>query len=206
VLTVSYRAGLVLTHGAGASKDSPLLVAIAQSLEEAGILAERYNLPFRERKSSGPPTPASAAEDRAGLREQALAMRARVNGPVILGGHSYGGRQASMLLAEDASLADALLLLSYPLHPPNKPEQPRTAHFSQLKTPALFVHGTKDPFGTIAELEAAMKLISGRTALSTVDRAGHDLARGKFDREKFILKPLNDLLATNANSRATGVS
>ncbi len=79
-------------------------------------------------------------------------MRKMVGGPVILGGHSYGGRQSTMLAAEEPGLVEALLLLSYPLHPPGKPAQPRTAHFPALRTPALFVHGTKDPFGTIEEL------------------------------------------------------
>ena len=74
-------------------------------------------------------------------------LRGRVGGPVVLGGHSYGGRQATMLAAEEPGVAEALLLLSYPLHPPNKPAQLRTAHFPQLRTPALFVSGTKDPFG-----------------------------------------------------------
>ena len=92
-----------------------------------------------------------------------------------------GGRQATMLAAEDPSVADALVLFSYPLHPPDKPLKPRTEHLPHLRTPALFVHGTKDPFGSIAEMEDALRLIPARTQLHVVDRAGHDLARGKFD-------------------------
>lgn len=108
-------------------------------------------------------------------------MRKRVTGPVILGGHSYGGRQATLLAAEEPGLADALLLLSYPLHPPNKPEQLRTAHFPALRTPALFVHGSKDPFGTIEEMRAALELIPAKKELLALSGLGHDLAQGRFD-------------------------
>jgi predicted alpha/beta-hydrolase family hydrolase len=78
-----------------------------------------------------------------------------------------------------------LLLMSYPLHPPRKPAQLRTQHFFDLRTPALFVHGTRDPFGSIAEMEPALKLIPARTKLLTVEGAGHDLGfKGKAKREK----------------------
>jgi predicted alpha/beta-hydrolase family hydrolase len=96
-----------------------------------------------------------------------------------------------MLAAEDPSVAEGLLLLSYPLHPPNKPGQLRTAHFSELRRPALFVQGTKDPFGTIEEVRAALDLIRARTMLLEVAGGGHDLARGKFD----AVESLGQLLA-----------
>ena len=84
---------------------------------------------------------------------------ALTGGRVFAGGHSYGGRQSTMAAAERAGMADGLLLLSYPLHPPKRPEQKRTAHFPQLRTPALFVHGTADPFGSIEDLREAVALI-----------------------------------------------
>jgi uncharacterized protein len=103
---------------------------------------------------------------------------------VFLGGHSYGARQSSMLAAEEKDLVAGLLLLSYPLHPPRKPEQQRTQHLPDLRTPALFVHGTRDPFGTIAELEQALKMIPAKTKLLPVEGAGHDLGfKGKAGRE-----------------------
>jgi predicted alpha/beta-hydrolase family hydrolase len=99
---------------------------------------------------------------------------------MFLGGHSYGGRQATMLCAEEAGLVDGLVLMSYPLHPPRKPEQLRTQHLPQLHTPSLFIEGTRDPFGSIEEMEAALKLIPGRTELFKVEGAGHDLGmKGK---------------------------
>jgi uncharacterized protein len=97
---------------------------------------------------------------------------------VFLGGHSYGGRQATMLAAADPGLADGLLLLSYPLHPPRNPSQLRTAHFPQLRTRALFVHGSRDPFGRLEELKLALNLIPATTSLLPIEEAGHDLNFG----------------------------
>src|SRR5437868_1465677 len=126
---------LVLTHGAGSNASSPLMLAVAEAFTEAGYAVLRYDLPFRQARPHGPPFPANAAQDRVGLENAVRSMRERAHGrPLILGGHSYGGRQASMLAAEKPDLADALLLLSYPLHPPRKPDQLRTAHFPQLRT------------------------------------------------------------------------
>ena len=79
-----------------------------------------------------------------------------MSGRVIAGGHSYGGRQTAMLAAERPDSADGLLLLSYPLHPPKRPQQMRTAYFPELRTPALFVHGARDPFGSLEELREAI--------------------------------------------------
>jgi len=103
-------------------------------------------------------------------------MREQFAGRAFLGGSSYGGRQASLVAAAHPGLVEGLLLLSYPLHPPGKPVQLRTAHFSELRTPALFVSGTKDAFGSIAELKAAITLIPARTALAEIDGAAHGLS------------------------------
>lgn len=173
--------GLVLTHGAGSNSKAPLLIAVAEAFEAAGYRVLRFDLAFRKRKAFGPPSPATAAQDRDSIREAVAEMQKRVDGPIVLGGHSYGGRQASMLVAEEPALVESLLLLSYPLHPSNKPDQLRTAHFSALRTPALFVSGTKDPFGTIEEIRAAMAIIPAKTELMVLEGLGHDLARGRFD-------------------------
>jgi predicted alpha/beta-hydrolase family hydrolase len=102
-------------------------------------------------------------------------MKEREDRPMFLGGHSYGGRQATILVSEQSQLVEGLLLLSYPLHPPRKPEQLRTGHFPKLSTPAFFVHGTRDPFGTIQEMTSALKLLPASHVLLEVDGAGHDL-------------------------------
>jgi uncharacterized protein len=175
-------AGLVITHGAGSSSDSPLLVALADALADRGVVVLRCDLPFRQARRHGPPSPGGAARDRAGLRA-AVAALARTGVPhVSLGGHSYGGRQASLLAAEDPAAAPALLLLSYPLHPPKRPEDRRTAHFPRLRTPALFVHGTADPFGSVAELEGALALIPAPVTLHVVPDVGHDLGAARRGR------------------------
>ena len=83
------------------------------------------------------------------------------------------------------NLVSALLLLSYPLHPPRKPEQQRTQHLPDLRTPTLFVQGTRDPFGSIAEMERALKMIPAKTKLLVVEGAGHDLGfKGKAKHEE----------------------
>jgi len=173
--------GLVLAHGAGSNCNAPVLTAAAAAFSAAGVAVLRIDLPFRQRRPKGPPSPHTAAEDRAGLRQAAATMRKLVPGRVMLGGHSYGGRQATMLAADEPGVANALLLLSYPLHPPDKPTQLRTAHFPKLRLPTVFVHGTTDPFGSTAEMEAALQLIAGPARLLPIAGAGHDLKRGKLD-------------------------
>lgn len=172
--------GLVLTHGSGANCQSKLLTALASAFADNGFTILRCDLPFRQQRPHGPPFPGSAATDREGLRRAVEFLRSRVKGRVYAGGHSYGGRQATMLLAEDKSVAQGLLLLSYPLHPPRKPGELRVKHFPQLATPALFVHGSRDPFGSMAEMESALKLIPAQVKLMEIEGAGHDLAKANF--------------------------
>ena len=177
--------GLVLTHGAGSNCQAPLLIALAQVFAGAGYFVLRCDLPFRQDRPYGPPGPGDGKRDRAGLKNAVAALKNVATGSIFLGGHSYGGRQSSMLCAEEPEEAPALLLLSYPLHPPKKPEQLRTQHFFNLRTPALFVQGTRDPFGSIVEMEQALKLIPAKTKLLPVDGAGHDLGfKGKAKRRE----------------------
>jgi hypothetical protein len=171
-------AGLVLTHGAGANCDSPLLVAMATAFCESGLSVLRCDLPFRQLRPQGPPV-RSAERDQRGLRRAVQVMRGIVNGRVFLGGHSYGGRQGSMLATAEPGLADALLLLSYPLHPPKRPGELRTAHFPDLRTPSFFAHGTRDGFGTIDEMHSAIQLIPTRTEMLVVESAGHELLNAR---------------------------
>jgi hypothetical protein len=167
--------GLVITHGAGSNSDTTLLKAVAEAFAKAGVVTLRCDLPFRQQRPKGPPFPAQAARDREGLRRAVEALREIAGRKVFLGGHSYGGRQASMLVAEEPDVADGLLLLSYPLHPPHKPQDLRTGHFGAIQIPALFVHGARDTFGTTDEMRAALALIPARTELAIVEGAGHSL-------------------------------
>jgi len=164
---------LLLTHGAGSNRNAPLLVAVQNALTGIGVV--RYDLPFRQARPKGPPRPSDGVHDRAGLKQEILALKERGSGPVYIGGVSYGGRQCSMLTAEEPGLVDGLFLLSYPLHAPGKPELPRIAHLPNIAVPTLFIHGSRDPFGTLEEIENAMRLIPARTRLVRVQGAGHDL-------------------------------
>lgn len=189
--------GIVLAHGAGGNRDAPVLAAAAAALCAAGWTVLRIDLPFRQRRPKGPPSPHGANEDRAGLRRAVAALREVARGRVVLGGHSYGGRQATLLAADEPAVADALLLLSYPLHPPDKPAQLRTQHLPRLRVPCVFVHGSTDPFGSLDEMKAAVALITAPATLIPVAGAGHDLRRGRFDWGPVI----ESLPATGKNSR-----
>jgi predicted alpha/beta-hydrolase family hydrolase len=195
---------LVLTHGAGSDCHAPLLLALAGAWAAAGCSVLRCDLPFRQERRAGPMSEPSKERDRAGLRNAIAVMKKRVGGRVFLGGHSYGGRQASMLCAAEPDTASALLLLSYPLHPPRRPEKLRTEHLPNLRTPSLFVHGTRDPFGSIAELENALRLIPGKMELIRVEGAGHDLGfKGKARLDELpprIVQALAALVETRKTS------
>jgi predicted alpha/beta-hydrolase family hydrolase len=181
---------LVLTHGAGANCDAPLLVALADAFCASGLTVLRCDLPFRQLRPYGPPQRGSAERDQQGLRAAIASMRRQTSGRVFLGGHSYGGRQASMLAASEPGLVDRLLLLSYPLHPPQRSSELRTGHFPGLQTPAMFVHGTRDGFGSIDEVVAALKLIRARTVLLPINGAGHELAtkRNRDEVPKIVVE------------------
>jgi predicted alpha/beta-hydrolase family hydrolase len=173
--------GLVLTHGAGGNCTMPLLVTAATAFAAAGFDVLRCDLPFRQRRPTGPHSPSGAAADRDGLRLAVEVLRRLGPKRIILGGQSYGGRQATMLAADEPGLVAGLLLFSYPLHPPGKPERLRKEHFPRLSVPCVFVQGANDPFGTPAELTDAIRSIPALTEMIRVDGAGHDLKRGRID-------------------------
>lgn len=185
----------VLTHGAGGDRDSELLQRICDEWARRGWLAVRYNLPYRRRRPKGPPS-GSAATDRAGIDEAITLCRRLADGPLIAGGHSYGGRQTSMLIAEaSATQVDVLTLFSYPLHPPGKPERRRTEHLPAIAVPTVFTHGTSDPFGTLDDVREAAAMIAAPTEVVEITGARHDL------RSKTLDVPA---LAVNAALRLLG--
>ncbi len=164
------RAAMALFHGAGSDCESALMAAVAAAFCDAGYLVLRGDLPFRQGGRI------NAQRDQVGIRRAAQELRTLApDRRLYIAGHSYGGRQATMLAAADPSVAEVLMLLSYPLHPPRQPSQLRTQHFPALRTPALFVHGTRDPFGTIEQMEAALALIPAKKTLVPVEKAGHSL-------------------------------
>ena len=171
---------VVLTHGAGGSRESPLLKRICDEWASRGWLAVRYNLPYRRRRPKGPPS-GSATKDQAGVAEAIQLAHTLADGPVIAGGHSYGGRMTSMAIAAKAADVDVLMLFSYPLHPPGKPERARTEHLPLIVVPTVFTHGTSDPFGRIDELRPAAALITAPTDIVEITGAGHDLGSKTLD-------------------------
>lgn len=170
----------VLTHGAGGNRDSALLQRICDEWARRGWLAVRYNLPYRRRRPKGPPSN-SAMADQAGIVEAIELCRTLADGPLVAGGHSYGGRQTSMVVAALEVPVDVLTLFSYPVHPPGKPERARTEHLPSIAVPTVFTHGTSDPFGTIAELRAAAALIPAPTEIVEITGARHDLGSKTLD-------------------------
>ena len=166
---------VVLAHGAGGNHNSPTLRAMAELLCERDVAVARIDLPYRQKRPKGPPSPSGAVADRAGIVAASAAFRGESTGPLLVGGHSYGGRQASMVVADDPSVADGLVLTSYPLHPPGKPDRLRTEHLPSITRPVLVVHGASDPFATTDELTAALDLIPAPTRLIDLPKVGHDL-------------------------------
>jgi predicted alpha/beta-hydrolase family hydrolase len=172
---------VVLTHGAGGDRESELLQRVCDGWARRGWLAIRYNLPYRRRRPKGPPS-GSAATDRAGIDEAITLCRNLSDGPLIAGGHSYGGRQTSMVLAgANPAQVDVLTLFSYPVHPPGKPERPRTEHLPEIRVPTVFTHGTSDPFGTPAEVRDAAALIAAPIEVVEITGARHDLRSKTLD-------------------------
>ena len=155
---------LLLTPGASATRDHSSLVAIDDALSAEGVAVARIDLP-----SSRPGPKVMAA-----ITDAAAALSPA---HVVLGGRSFGGRMCSMAVA-DGLPAVGLVLVSYPLHPPGRPETMRVEHFPRLHVPCLFVSGTRDSFATPAELEEATAAIPGDVTHVWIDGGGHGL-RGK---------------------------
>lgn len=171
---------ILLAPGAGASRDQSTLVALEAGL--APIPVERMDFPYRKAGRKSPDRPEVLI---AAVREAAAALADRAGvapGDVILGGRSMGGRMCSMAVGDDQAPLPArgLVLISYPLHPPGKPENLRTEHFPRLEVPCLFVSGTRDTFGSPEELEAATALIPGPVRHVWLEGGNHGL-RGKDD-------------------------
>lgn len=158
---------VLLTPGASATRDHHALVAMDAALSALGIPVERIDLPSRKR----PPAVIEVIAEAAA----ALADRAGVApGRVVLGGRSFGGRMCSMAVAEGLP-ALGLVLVSYPLHPPGRPDQLRTAHLPDVAVPCLFVSGTRDPFGTPGELAEATRGIPSPVEHVWIEGGDHGL-------------------------------
>ena len=135
---------IVLAHGAGAPMDSPFMNAMSAGLAAAGLRVARFEFPYMHRRRAGERRP----PDREPVLRQAWKqVIAGLGGGerLVIGGKSMGGRMASLVADEEG--VRGLVCLGYPFHPPDQPERLRTAHLKDLRTPALIVQGTRDPFG-----------------------------------------------------------
>ena len=171
------RCAALLTPGAGAGRDHPALVAIEEALAPEGIVVERMDFPYRRAGRRTPDRPEVLVN---AVRDGAAQLAARTGLPgtaIVLGGRSMGGRMCSVAVAEGLP-ALGLALVSYPLHPPGKPERRRAEHFLDLTVPCLFVSGTRDAFATPAELEEAKAAIPAPVTTVLLDGGDHGL-RGK---------------------------
>ena len=185
---LGYRAGgenrvnttLVLAHGAGAGQDSRFITQFANGLASRGVDVLTFNFLYTEQRRRIP--------DRTEKLEacyRAAISAARSHAPfggnaVFIGGKSMGGRIATHLAAADTDAAangiNGLVLLGYPLHPPGKPDQLRAAHLEKIRVPMLFVQGSRDPFGTPAELQPVLERLACDVVLHIVENGDHSLA------------------------------
>ncbi|MDX1659093.1 MAG: alpha/beta family hydrolase [Nitriliruptorales bacterium] len=166
-------AAFLLTHGAGGDLDSAPLVALADAIAELGQLVVRANLPYREAGRKAPPRADRAV---AGFRSLADSARRELGPrrPWVFGGKSYGGRVASLAVADGLDAA-GLLFYGYPLHPPGKPARLRVDHWPDIDVPCLFLQGTRDPFATLDLLDRHLTKLPRRARLHVVDGGDHSL-------------------------------
>jgi hypothetical protein len=185
---------LVLAHGAGADQRHRFMVAAAEGLASRGVDVLTFDFPYTEAKRRRP-DPREALE--ACWRAVLAWARPRARGPLFAGGKSMGGRIASQVAAEDASGVAGLVFLGYPLHPPGQPDKLRDEHLPRVAPPMLFVQGTRDPFGTPAEL-APIVARCRAARVFTVEGADHSfevLKRGGGPPREEVFRNILDEVA-----------
>jgi predicted alpha/beta-hydrolase family hydrolase len=190
-MTRSSVAGLVITPGASAGRDHRGLVAVDDALTARGIAVERVEFPGQAAGKRRPDPPAVCLET---VRGAAFDLARRLDVPIdriAIGGRSFGGRMCSMAVAEGLD-AGALILISYPLHPPGRPDRLRSDHFPALHVPCLFVSGRRDAFATLEELERESAAIPGPVTLVSVD-GDHSLRKREEDVAEIVASWVTDL-------------
>jgi predicted alpha/beta-hydrolase family hydrolase len=195
---------LVLAHGAGAGSSHPWMKKVAAGLEERDIQVVSFDFPYVLAGKSVPDRPPVLE---AAWRDVWKGVTELATGPVFAGGKSMGGRMASMVAAKagadgfDPSPA-GLVFFGYPLHPPAKPQQRRDAHLPHIKVPMLFLHGTKDGFGSPDEMESLVATMPNAT-LRLCDHGDHSLvASKKRDPTGLLLEEAMDAAASWMKARS----
>jgi predicted alpha/beta-hydrolase family hydrolase len=172
---------VVLAHGAGAGQRHPFMVKVARALADRGIDVVTFDFPYMQQKRKAPDK-APVLED--AFRRAIAEARALVSPghALFVGGKSMGGRIATHLAAAPVGATlqggpiRGVIALGYPLHPPGKPEQPRTAHLPSITVPVLIVQGERDAFGTPEELRPVIRTITAPVTLHVIDGGDHSLA------------------------------
>ena len=200
-------ATVILGHGAGASQSSDFMVAFARGLARRGCHAVTFNFPYTEAGRRLPDRPATLEGC---VRAVIAAVRTRASlaaAPLVIGGKSMGGRIASQVAAAGVADLAALVFLGYPLHPPGKPEQLRSAHLPRIRQPMLFVQGSRDAFGTPDELRAVLDPLGASAHLHVVEGGDHSFAvprRGPVTQPQVFERVQDDIVAWLETVLATG--
>lgn len=164
---------LILGHGAGGNQLSPFMKLFAGGLSERGIDALTFNFLYMERGRGAPDPKAKLESCYQSVIDAALAHKKLKSNRLAIGGKSMGGRIASQVAAAGGKNVVALVFLGYPLHPPGKPEQLRDAHLKDIRAPMLFIQGSKDPFGTSAEIQTVIKKHKLPATLYVIEGGDH---------------------------------
>jgi uncharacterized protein len=190
-------AGLILFHGAGGDRNHHTFLALEAGLD---VPVARIDFPYRAKGPGRRPPDRMPRLVEAVAEASATCSQTWGVAPdrLVLGGRSLGGRAASIAVAEGAVPARALVLLSYPLHPPGKPERLRVEHFGRITCPVLVVQGNRDPFGSPAEFARELPALGGPLTEAWID-AGHDPAR----HDEIIVGQVAAFLATTGPRRAS---
>lgn len=191
---------LLITPGAGSTRDHASLVAIDERLSAGGWTVVRHDFPYRRAGRRIPDRQPVLVADVVDAAAATVAAAGCAPGDLVLGGRSMGGRMCSVAVAEGLE-ARALVLVCYPLHPPGRPDRLRTEHFAALRAPCLFVSGTKDQFGTPGELEAATAAIPGPVTHVWIEGADHSLRRRDDQVAEIVVDWLTALPATGPTRR-----
>jgi uncharacterized protein len=165
---------VVLAHGAGAGQQHPFMVSVAVLLSAKGISVVTFDFPYmRERRK----VPDKAPVLEAAFRDVIAVARERAPRlPLFIGGKSMGGRMATHLAAQQLDALKGVIVFGYPLHPPGRPDQPRTAHLPSIAVPMLIVQGERDTFGTPDELQPVIKTMTAQVTLHVVAKGDHSLS------------------------------
>ena len=184
------KAIVTLAHGAGAGMHHSFMVMLAQSLSEQGIATMRFNFPFTENKKGRPDTPAVAHQ----TIETAItkAQKLYPDLPLFAAGKSFGGRMTSQYMSTHSNDAvKGIIFYGFPLHPPGKPSIERAEHLKEVKTPMLFLSGSKDEFATWKLIEKVCSSLP-LAELVKIDGANHGFKAGKQDIMKLLITITNE--------------